>query len=214
MSERVKGNSSTRSLFICFVLVVALVLQTVVRPEPAVAVTMTSEIGPHLFTSTMSWQAAQRVYVVAHMTVPADVERVWAVLTDYENLEDYMPHLDKSEVLQRDTDRLTLHQEGSFWLPLIRLKSATTMEVREDPPLVIAFRATEGDYEVYEGTWRLQPTPEGTDLFYEAVIEPRFHVPRCVLSAVERKILKGTFEAVLSRSSELKQLRLAQNQKS
>lgn len=189
-----------KKLFICL-LAVVLAGQAVLGT--AAAVTMTSEIGRHLFTSTVSWQAAKRVYVVAHMTLPADVEKVWAVLTDYENLADYMPHLDKSEVIHRGGDRLTLRQEGSFWLPLMRLKSAATMEVREDPPLVIAFRATEGDYEVYEGRWRLHPTPEGTDLFYEAVIQPRFRVPRCVLSAVERKILKGTFEAVMSRSSEM-----------
>ena len=211
-SERAKGISSARSLFIWFLLV-ALAVPSVFRPVPAIAMTVSSEIGACLFTSTVSWQATRRVYVVAHMTLPADVERVWAVLTDYDNLAEYMPHLDKSEVLERDGARLMLRQEGSMWLPLVRLRSEAVMEVQESPPQVIAFKATEGDYKVYEGQWRLQPSAQGTDLFYEAVIEPRFRVPRCVLSAMERKILKGTFEAVLVRSSEPGEIILAKKQK-
>lgn len=211
-SGRAKGVSLARSLFIWF-LSAALVFLPVFGPSPAAATTISSEIGSCLFTSTVSWQATRRVYVVAHMTLPADVERVWAVLTDYDNLAEYMPHLDKSEVLERGGGRLKLRQEGSFWLPLVRLKSEAIMEVRESPPQVINFKATEGDYEVYEGRWRLQPTPEGTDLFYEAVIEPRFRVPRCVLTALERKILKGTFEAVMVRSSEPGEIILAKKQK-
>lgn len=211
-SGRAKGISSARPLFV-WSLSAALALTPVFRPSPAAATTVSSEIGACLFTSTVSWQAARRVYVVAHMTLPADVERVWAVLTDYDNLAEYMPHLDKSEVLERDSGRLKLRQAGSLWFPLVRLKSEAVMEVRESPPQMINFKATEGDYEIYEGRWRLQPTPEGTDLFYEAVIEPRFRVPRFLLSAMERKIMKGTFEAVLVRSSEPGEIILAKKQK-
>lgn len=202
-SERVKrGIPSARSLF-AFLLLVAL-------PVTAFAVTTRSEIGAHLFTSTVSFPAARRAYVVAHMTVPADVESVWWVLTDYNNLADYMPHLDKSEVVQRHSaGRVTLRQEGSVWFPLRKLRSRATMEVRESPPQMLSFRATEGDYAVYEGNWRLQATPEGTDLIYEAVIEPRFWVPQCVLGALEKKILKGTFEAVLEQTSRSKPVTLA-----
>lgn len=212
-SGRVKSWFFTRPLFI-WLLLWAAGGQAVWGPRPAAALTMTSEIGPHLFTSTVSWQATRRIYVVAHMTLPADVERVWAVLTDYDNLAKFMPHLQKSEVLLREPERLMLRQEGSVGFPLARFKAAATMEVREDPPLMINFRATEGDYQIYEGRWRLQPTPEGTDLFYEAVIEPSFWVPKWMLTALERKILRATFEAVLSRSSGPKGLRLARAPKS
>lgn len=206
---RVKVSSFTRPLFVC--LAIALACPAVASPGMAAAVTISSEIGSHLFTSTINWQATRRIYVVAHMTLPADVERIWEVLTDYDNLEEFMPHLEKSEVLYRNSGRLMLRQEGSVWFPMRKLRTAATMEVRESPPELISFKATEGDYVVYEGEWRLEPRPEGTDLFYEAVIEPSFWVPRWMLSALERKILKGTFEAVLSRASDLKQARLAQS---
>ena len=205
-SERVKRRiPSARSLF-------AFIILTVL-PVTAFAVTTSSEIGSSLFTSTISFPAARRAYVVAHMTVPADVERVWSVLTDYDNLADYMPHLDKSEVIQRRPDRVTLRQEGSVWFPMKKLKSSATMEVRESPPQQISFKATAGDYAVYEGHWRLQPRPEGTDLIYEAVIEPHFWVPQCVLGALEKKILKGTFEAVLEQTSGPKKIRVAKTPK-
>jgi ribosome-associated toxin RatA of RatAB toxin-antitoxin module len=197
-----RGSPSARSLFAFFILTVL--------PVTAFAVTTTSEIGANLFTSTVSFPAERRAYVVAHMTVPADVESVWSVLTDYDNLADYMPHLEKSEVLHRQSDRVTLRQEGSLWFPMKKLKSTATMEVLETPPQEIAFRATEGDYAVYEGHWRLQARPEGTDLIYEAVIEPKFWVPQCLLGALEKKIRKGTFEAVLEQSSQPKKLRFAE----
>lgn len=198
-SGRAKVGSFARPLFVC--LATALACQAAVGPGWASAVTISSEIGPHLFTSTIDWQATRRIYVVAHMTLPTDVERIWAVLTDYDNLEEFMPHLEKSEVLSRSSDRLMLRQEGSVWFPMRKFRTAATLEVRESPPQVIAFKATEGDYAVYEGKWRLEPRPEGTDLFYEAVIEPSFWVPQWMMAALERKILKGTFEAVLSRAS-------------
>ncbi len=201
-------------LFVRLGLAGALAFQCGLRPALAAAVTtVSSEIGSQLFTSTISWPAARRIYVVAHMTLPTDVERVWAVLTDYDNLAEFMPHLDKSEVLEREEDRLTLRQEGSVWFPMKRLRSVATMEVRESPPQAINFRATEGDYVIYQGRWRLEPRPEGTDLFYEAVIEPSFWVPRWMLGALERKILKGTFEAVLVRSSEPGEIILVKKRK-
>lgn len=205
-SERVKRRiPSARSLF-AFLLLAAL-------PVTASAVTTSSEIGSRLFTSTISFPSARRVYVVAHMTVPADVENVWSVLTDYENLADYMPHLDKSEVIQRRPGQVTLRQEGSVWFPMKKMKSRATMEVRESPPRQISFKATEGDYAIYEGHWRLQPRPEGTDLIYEALIEPNFWVPQCLLGALEKKILKATFEAVLEQSSRPQKIRIAKSRK-
>ena len=201
-SERVKRRiPSARSLFAFIILVVL--------PVTAYAVTTSTEIGATLFTSTVSFPAARRAYVIAHMTVPADVEKVWAVLTDYDNLADYMPHLDKSEVLHRQDGRVTVRQEGSVWFPLRKLRSSATMEVQESPPRQISFKATAGDYAVYEGHWRLQPSPEGTDLIYEAVIEPHFWVPQCVLGALEKKILKGTFEAVMEQTALSKRVTIA-----
>lgn len=193
-SERVKRMASLmRSLFVFLILV----------PTTAAALTTTSEIGSSLFTSSVSFPVARQAHVVAHMTVPADVESVWAVLTDYNNLADYMPHLDKSEVVGRTAKGITVKQEGSVWFPMKKLKSSATMEIRESPPKMISFKATEGDYAIYEGRWRLQPGPEGTDLIYEAVIEPNFWVPQFMLGALEKKILKATFEAVLEESSRL-----------
>ncbi len=183
-------------------------------PALAFAITTTSEIGTCLFTSTVSFPETRRAYVVAHMTVPADVESVWSVLTDYNNLADYMPHLDKSEVIGRHSGRVTVKQEGSVWFPMKKLKSSATMEIRESPPRMISFKATEGDYAIYEGNWRLQATPKGTDVIYEAVIQPNFWVPQFMMGALEKKILKATFEAVLEESNARpEKLRLARTSK-
>ena len=138
--------------------------------------------------------------MAAQMTIPASPDQVWAVLTDYDHLEEFIPYLLDSQVVRKERDRLILRQEGGFWLPFYRLKTQVIFEVKERPPQMIYFRAVEGDFRLYEGSWHLERMGKETWLSYEATIEPDFWVPRWVLGELERQVLKGTFRAILQRT--------------
>ena len=161
----------------------------------------TTELGTHALTYTIDWKKPRQAHVMAQMVLPAEGTKIWAILTDYDHLEKFIPYMEESQVLQRDSRHLLLRQRGNFWRPFYRLKTKAVLWVKEEPPRSISFRAVEGDFLVYEGSWRLESVKEGTRLTYEATIEPNFWVPGWVLLELERQVLKGTFRAILRRAT-------------
>ncbi|MBI3332832.1 MAG: SRPBCC family protein [Candidatus Omnitrophica bacterium] len=163
------------------------------------AETRSTDLGAHPLTYTIDWLSATKAHVTARLVIPSDADRVWAVLTDYDHLAEFVPYLSDSRLTRREANPLILHQEGGLWFPFYQLRSRVDFEVREEPREAILFKAVGGDFRVYEGSWRLSKVAEGTGLAYEATIEPDFWVPRWLLWDLERQILKGTFRAILRR---------------
>eukprot|EP00614_Pseudopedinella_elastica_P035584 CAMPEP_0172625246 /NCGR_PEP_ID=MMETSP1068-20121228/142504_1 /TAXON_ID=35684 /ORGANISM="Pseudopedinella elastica, Strain CCMP716" /LENGTH=330 /DNA_ID=CAMNT_0013434477 /DNA_START=256 /DNA_END=1248 /DNA_ORIENTATION=+ len=64
----------------------------------------------------------------------ASVEDVWGILTDYDNLQKYIPSLVKNEVLKRESDGVRLKQVGAAeLLPGLSFKARCTLDVKEWP---------------------------------------------------------------------------------
>ncbi len=173
------------------------------------AETHTTEVGPYLLTFTIDWISPHRATVRADVTIPASKERVWAVLTAYEQLAEFIPNLTYSHVVQRQNEYLLLHQKGNIWLPLYRRKAEVVLRVEESSAKDrVSFRALrdlrdfEGvhqDFVVYEGGWSVQKVAQGTLIFYQATVEPNFWIPNWALAELERQTLKMTFRALIRR---------------
>lgn len=162
----------------------------------------TTELGAHPLTYTIEWNKPRQARVIAEMVFPVARTQIWTVLTDYDHLEEFIPYLLESQVLQRRSGRLLLRQEGIFWLPFYRLKTEAVMWVEERPHERIFFKAVEGDFSVYEGGWRLEPAKEGTRLTYEVTIELKFWVPPALpigglRGLLNRHLLHGDIDAGL-----------------
>lgn len=168
-------------------------------PQPYLAETHSSEFGSDSFHYAIHWLTDRRAHVSAQVEIPATPERVWPVLTHYDHLADFIPYLDASRVLERKGSELLLYQESRIWFLMFPQRVRVTFRVKEIPPEKITFQAIEGDFVLHEGYWRLQSVPQGTRLSYETSIEPKFWVPRWVLSFLERQILKATFRAIRQR---------------
>lgn len=159
----------------------------------------TTELGASSLAFAIEWSASRRAHVFAQILVPAVPARVWAVLTDYDHLAEFIPYLYVSKTLERRGDQLLLQQEGRVGFPLYHQTARITFRVRETPPSTIAFQAVEGDFAVHEGQWRIEPQADGTLVVYEATIEPRFWTPRWIFAPFEQQMLKATFRAILER---------------
>ncbi len=115
-------------------------------------------------------------------------ERVWNVLSHYENNADYIPNIISSTVTRRD-GQILLEQIGQISNKL-KLRTRLVMAVTEDlPNWTISFMKHEcRDFAEFTGCYTIvQRTPESCRLEYSVVARPRAIYP---ISLVERKITK------------------------
>ncbi len=124
-------------------------------------------------------QEAPKEYAVeGSFTVPSSSCAVWGVLTDYDNISDFVPSMRHSRVVGRAADgALLVDQEavgGAFFLHrAVRVR----LEVRQTPA-ELSFRDVSGrDFRLYAGDWTARETPLGTVVTYRLHAEPDFVAP-------------------------------------
>jgi ribosome-associated toxin RatA of RatAB toxin-antitoxin module len=125
---------------------------------------------------------ADGVYSVgATFTVAAPAAAVRAVLTDYNNIPSFMPDVRRSRVLDRESGyvRVEQHAVASF---MLFSKDIHLVLMIEEGPETLRFGDTAGtSFRLYEGSWSLTPTAEGTTVAYALNARPSFSVPGFVL---------------------------------
>jgi ribosome-associated toxin RatA of RatAB toxin-antitoxin module len=132
----------------------------------------------------------------ARIRVAVPPQVVWAVLTDYDHLSEFVPDLLVSRVIgETEGDRL-LYQQGKVRLLFYIFRSAVTLRVHEEPPRKIAFAQATGDFDYFHGSWSLQSMESGaeTDLVYTLWAHPKFYVPHWLVELMlKRDIPKRLF---------------------
>ena len=159
----------------------------------------TTEVGSTPLTYAIRWLSPHRAQVFAYVEIPTSPKKVWAVCTDYDRLSEFIPNMTASGVIKRNGHLMVLHQEGEIRFPFYRKQMKVTLRVKEVPPDIIFFELLEGDFSVYQGSWRLEASDKGTLLITQTIVEPNFWMPQWVLTEMERQTLKRTFRALIRR---------------
>ncbi|XP_015694120.1 uncharacterized protein LOC102708200 isoform X2 [Oryza brachyantha] len=104
-----------------------------------------------------------RRLVRARVSVHAPLEAVWATLTDYEGLADFIPGLSECRLLDQGPSFARLYQVGEQDLALgFKFNAKGTIDCYEGemqllPPGArrreITFKMIDGDFKVFEGKW-------------------------------------------------------------
>ncbi|XP_062232346.1 uncharacterized protein LOC133929548 isoform X2 [Phragmites australis] len=143
-----------------------------------------------------------RRLVRAQVSVDAPLDAVWATLTDYEGLADFIPGLSECRLLHQDHRFARLYQVGEQDLALgFKFNAKGTIDCYEGEMEVlpaagarrreIAFKMIDGDFKVFEGKWSVEEVDgsiaEGgeisedqglqTTLSYLVELEPKLWVP-------------------------------------
>ena len=92
-------------------------------------------------------------HIFAEVRIHASIEQVWRVITDYDNLADFVPNLVVSERLPSNvTGRIQLRQIGCSQSVFWRLEAEAVLEcVEVHKPMgakELRFKAIEGDFQV------------------------------------------------------------------
>lgn len=138
------------------------------------------------------------ITVTASAEMLVDSRTVWAVITDYNHLAEFIPYMLTSRVVQRDADRLLVEQTGEFNFLFFRQAVQTQLAVVESPQRRVMARAVSGNLREMEGRYTLEILPAGTvRLSYSGRVVPDFAVPPVIGKIVVRNMLANQFTAMV-----------------
>jgi carbon monoxide dehydrogenase subunit G len=110
---------------------------------------------------------------------PPDVVR--AVLTDYEAIPEFLPHVKSSVVLEREPGRAVVRQEASSRFMLFSKRVHLVLEIDEESHHLGFQDRSKQSFARYEGSWCFNPADAGTEILYQLVADPAFDVPGFIL---------------------------------
>jgi len=139
------------------------------------------------------------VSVTATADMEVDARTVWAVISDYDHLAEFIPFMHGSKVVQRDGARLLVDQSGEFVFLFFRQPVDVRLEVIETPERRIVARAISGNLRTMEGRYAIESLPSGAvRLSYSGGLAPEFAVPPVVGTVIVRMVLAKQFRALVA----------------
>ena len=121
-------------------------------------------------------QGTRRLAV--QLRLPLDPQWIWGVLTDYNNLNRYIPNLSTSRQLWRRGNRVGLEQVGTQQFCGLRFTARVELELEEDPDQgELRFEMRSGDFRRFEGLWRVDSDAVSTRLLYSLTVQGKPGMP-------------------------------------
>ncbi len=135
--------------------------------------------------------------VRGEIDIPAPLEIVWAVLTDYDGLETFIPDMEKSRLLKRETDGRILIEQITMGRVLFFTKRVrTVLQMSEHPHHRISFSLIEGDLHTCTGAWDIDARNDSVRLRYTPRHRPAFFAPGFILDRLTKKSTVQILQAV------------------
>ncbi|MBI5921900.1 MAG: SRPBCC family protein [Betaproteobacteria bacterium] len=95
------------------------------------------------------------VHADVSLTVSATPPEVWAVLTDFAHMPEFISNLSSSQVLSREGNLLTVAQKGKASVGPLSFEFESVREIRLSPFELIRTRQLSGNLKRFEGTTEL-----------------------------------------------------------
>jgi ribosome-associated toxin RatA of RatAB toxin-antitoxin module len=122
-------------------------------------------------------------FTVSKVVVHASVERVWNILTDYENAPRIFPQLRKSEIVKsKGNVKVLKHQVQPTGLGGYQTYNYI-VEVTEHAPKSMEWHRLSGDFKAVDGFWKLEPVNDGhdTSVTYSSFVNGGFFIPQVLI---------------------------------
>lgn len=126
-----------------------------------------------------------RHQISAKITIPHSPQQVWQILTDYEALPNFIPHLVKSQRLPDSETGIRVEQVGSQCPLHFCFSARVVLDLIEHFPHQIQFEMVEGDFKSFSGEWKLfdrgDLDEQLTELHYSLQVVPKIPMPIALL---------------------------------
>jgi hypothetical protein len=137
----------------------------------------------------------ENVVVDVILAVPATRQEVWAVLTDFEHMADFVSNLKESKVVGISGGTLKIFQRGAATYGLINFPFESTREIRLIPFDKIRSHMISGNMRMMEGTTQLIDEDGQTRIIYHTdTIQEKWIPPIVGKIFVEHEIRKQFYE--------------------
>ena len=145
----------------------------------------------------------ERGQYVCRILVNTNLDSVWQVLTDYENFEEFLPGIAKSELIQDNGDRKIVEQINQVQTFLFSTEARVRLAINETYPQQIAFSFVDGDLDSLEGTWLLElvspypsAPPDRVLITHRVNVEPNKSLGKSIFYDIYENSLKQTLVAI------------------
>lgn len=97
------------------------------------------------------------VHVDVSLAVAATPSEVWAVLTDFPHMPEFISNLSSSQILSHQGNLLTVAQKGNASVGPLSFEFESVREIRLSPYELIRTHQLSGNLKKFEGTTELSP---------------------------------------------------------
>ncbi|MEM0982003.1 MAG: SRPBCC family protein [Cyanobacteria bacterium P01_H01_bin.58] len=137
--------------------------------------------------------------ILASIAIPCSVEQLWQILTDYDNLAEFIPNLTLSRQIGASESGTLLEQVGAQCFLNIQFCARVVLNMVEQFPHRLGFTMVEGDFRSFEGAWQLEPASESeglTRLVYDLTLCPPRAIPVILIERHLRHDLTQNLQAI------------------
>ncbi|KPK33108.1 MAG: hypothetical protein AMJ66_05830 [Betaproteobacteria bacterium SG8_40] len=145
-------------------------------------------------------RAGSAVAVEARATLTAPAELIWATLTDYDHLSEFIPGMRESRIIGRRGPAAIVEQLGEASFLVFSFGIDVVVESAEYPPDRIEIHVVSGNLRRLDGAYRLSAgEEEGTwVLSWSGVIEPALPVPSFLTVGLMRRNVEAQFSGMVA----------------
>ncbi len=156
----------------------ALLVQPIMLPKPAVAKeTMEAASPPPVSEEVINGKTFCTTKIVVH----AKPERVFRILTDYQNASRVFPQLKQCKVLEdHGASKVVYHEVAPSGVPGTY---EYNLEIKEVAPKSLEWHRISGDFKAVDGFWKLEPLEGGsfTLVTYSSYVNGGMFIPQILI---------------------------------
>lgn len=146
--------------------------------------------------------------VLAKILIPASLDQVWSVLTDYNACAEYLPNLTESRRLQLSTEDIQVEQIRTKNFMGMSFSASSLFNVKEKFPQEIHYQQIEGDMKALSGSWQLKPQDlengqTVVELIYDFTICPKRIFPMALVENILNNDIPANLLAIRQRVEDL-----------
>ena len=138
--------------------------------------------------------------LIAEMKVMGTINRTWEVMTDYNSMPDFIPHIKVSRVMEKIGNEVIVYQEGETGFLIFKFRVNVTVKVVEHHHHRIEFTKVNGDFDFLEGEWRVEPLSSNETLIvFKVAARPKIYAPGWVIRSMMKRVIPEGMQALRKR---------------
>ena len=136
--------------------------------------------------------------VDATLFAPVPLDVAWDVLTDFENMEKFVPNVSASRIVATDGNRLTIEQKGRARFGPLSFAFDSQRRVELTPRTQIRSTQLKGNMRRMESVTTFSPADGGTRLRYQVDVVPGALFPAALTERFMEHEIEEQFGAIVA----------------